>query len=639
MLRTLRIIVACTFSCSLIHAGRISFRAPQTLSLGSVSAETFGDFHKNGRQDLMVVSFGAGLELYPNVGHGRFGTPAAILPVLTGFTPRVVAADFNQDGKLDVALLTVGEQNAATVTVLLGNGDGTFQAPTVYATGTLSGGGALLAGDFNRDGHLDLAVGGDSIQVLEGKGDGTFTGPVETPLGGATVSSMTAADFNRDGKLDLAVCASVNLTAYSLSIYTGKGDGTFQPPASAIASGPTAAASGDLNGDGLADLAAADPNNGGSVQVFLANGDGTFQLPANYPLATGHDLLNGEGAIYVVDANQDGHLDIVNGTYLFPGAIDGGLVTTFLGRGDGTFQPGVTSLKGEEVLTMAVADFNGDGYPDLAFAGELCCVSVAAGSGSGRFESSALYPVPEYARAVFAADFQGAGQIDLALLTPPHLDLYPGTANGTFGAPLASTVIAEYGVVADFNGDGVADLAVTGNNPKQMQVFFGTRNANFSPGPIVSLSLPVASIASADVNGDGVPDIALSTTSSRGTPGGIQVLLGDGKGNFKVSETIPVTGANFGQIVAGDFNGDGTPDLAVADRGSSSVFALFLGNGDGTFQPPVRFGSGTSGTAYLAVGDFNGDGKLDVAASDANLGNIYVDVRKWRRHISDWRDH
>jgi len=428
MLRTLRIIVACTFSCSLIHAGRISFRAPQTLSLGSVSAETFGDFHKNGRQDLMVVSFGAGLQLYPNVGYGRFGTPAAILPVLTGFTPRVVAADFNQDGKLDVALLTVGEQNAATVTVLLGNGDGTLQAPTVYATGTLSGGGALLAGDFNRDGHLDLAVGGDSIQVLEGKGDGTFTGPVETPLGGATVSSMTAADFNRDGKLDLAVCASVNLTAYSLSIYTGKGAGTFQPPASAIASGPTAVASGDLNGDGLADLAAADPNNGGSVQVFLANGDGTFQLPANYPLATGHDLLNGEGAIYVVDANQDGHLDIVNGTYLFPGAIDGGLVTTFLGRGDGTFQPGVTSLKGEEVLTMAVADFNGDGYPDLAFAGELCCVSVAAGSGSGRFESSALYPVPEYARAVFAADFQGAGQIDLALLTPPHLDLYPGTA-------------------------------------------------------------------------------------------------------------------------------------------------------------------------------------------------------------------
>ena len=127
-------------------------------------------------------------------------------------------------------------------------------------------------------------------------------------------------------------------------MYLGNGDGTFETSTS-VAAGPSAVASGDLNGDGLPDLAAANPSSGGSVQVFLSNGDGTFEPPATYPLATGGDPLNGEGAIAVVDVKGDGKPDILNGTYLYPGVIDSGLVTAFLGHGDGTFEPG--SLRSE----------------------------------------------------------------------------------------------------------------------------------------------------------------------------------------------------------------------------------------------------------------------------------------------------
>jgi len=148
MLRMLRIVFVCGLSCSLICAGGLNFHTPRTLSLGNVSAEAFGDFRNTGRQDLMVVSFEVGLQLYPNEGHGQFGSPATILADLTGFTSQVAAADFNGDGKLDVALLTNGELNAGSVTILLGNGNGTFQSPIVYSTGSLTGGAVLLAAAF-----------------------------------------------------------------------------------------------------------------------------------------------------------------------------------------------------------------------------------------------------------------------------------------------------------------------------------------------------------------------------------------------------------------------------------------------------------------------------------------------------------
>jgi hypothetical protein len=131
-------------------------------------------------------------------------------------------------------------------------------------------------------------------------------------------------------------------------------------------------------------------------------------------------------------------------------------------------------------------------------------------------------------------------------------------------------------------------------------------------------------MAAADFNGDGIPDVAFSTLALGSNPGGIQVWLGDGTGSFKLTYSDSVLQSNLTQIVAADFNGDGKQDLAVTDLSSSTVFGLFLGNGNGTLQQLKRFGSGTAGTRRLTTGDFNGDGNLDVAASDAELGFIYM---------------
>jgi len=227
---------------------------------------------------------------------------------------------------------------------------------------------------------------------------------------------------------------------------------------------------------------------------------------------------------------------------------------------------------------MAVADFNCDGYPGIAFSDELCCLSVAAGNGSGQFESSALYKAPKYPRAIFAADFQATGQLDLAVIDGASVALFPGQAGGKFGTPLTSGAVAANGAVADFNGDGIPDLAVAGNNPAQLQVLFGQKNGNFVPAAThTDLTVQVAFMAAADFNGDGIPDIALSTSALRSTPGGIQVLLGDGKGNFTVSATIREPSSAFGQIVAADCNGDGKIDLAVADHTSKRGIHVVAG--------------------------------------------------------------
>jgi hypothetical protein len=248
-------------------------------------------------------------------------------------------------------------------------------------------------------------------------------------------------DLISDGLLDLAVCTNSGSTYdSSLYFYAGMGNGEFQPPV-LITAGPTSVAAGDLNGDGLPDLAGANPNNSGSIQVYLSNGNGTFQPQSNYSLATHNDPLNNELSIAIADVNKDGQPDIVNGTYQYPGVLDGGLVTVLPGNGDGAFGATITSLQGEEVSTMTLADFDGDGYPDVAFVGYNNAVSVALNNGTGKFES-AVYQVAQYARTVLVGQFQGTSRLDLALLDSPNLRLYPGAANGTFGQPLSSTALA-----------------------------------------------------------------------------------------------------------------------------------------------------------------------------------------------------
>ena len=329
----------------------------------------------------------------------------------TGSSPDSVAtADFNRDGKLDLA---VANFSANTVSIFLGNGDGTFETRVDYATGGTPS--SVAVGDFNGDGKLDLVLTngtfslGNSVSVLLGNGDGTFQAHVEYRTGlGPT--KVVVGDFNLDGKLDLAVANyGPAFTTGSVSILLGNGDGTFQARMDYAAGvNPIGVMVGDFDNDGAMDLAVGDNNFPQGVSVLPGNGDGTFQSATHYQ--TQHGPRSG----IVADMNLDGKLDLVFAPYDGTGAVG---VYIFIGNGDGTFQPEVSYRAGAGANSVNGADFNGDGLLDLAVANfESNNVSVLLGQGDGTFQSHVDYPAGSGPAQLAIGDFNGDGRLDLAIV-------------------------------------------------------------------------------------------------------------------------------------------------------------------------------------------------------------------------------
>jgi trimeric autotransporter adhesin len=334
---------------------------------------------------------------------------SSLLPVASQNSGNtVLTADFNGDGILDLVIL--GNDN---ISLLLGNGDGTFTAAPSPSNDLP---GALAVGDFNGDGIPDLAVApvldeGNS-EVLLGKGDGTFTiayGSFGIGNGTSTSNSIAAADFNGDGKLDLAeTCASLDDQPCNLLlIQSGNGDGTFmQSPAVLIPlafSGSQSMAVGDFNGDGQPDLAVTNSGANG-VNVFL-NSEGSLTALAAMP-ATGESPTS----IAAADFNGDGKLDLAVAN------SGSNTVTILLGNGDGTFTAAASPATGMAPNSLAVGDFNGDGVPDLAVANAGSSnVTILLGNGDGTFKAATSPAADTGSTSVTAADFNGDGKEDLVV--------------------------------------------------------------------------------------------------------------------------------------------------------------------------------------------------------------------------------
>src|SRR6266699_2929617 len=325
----------------------------------------------------------------------------------------IAVGDFNGDGKLDLAVVNFGDWN---VYVLLGNGDGTFQAarsvyfasgggfPWSIAAGDFNGDGTFQAprtfavgtnpaqvaiGDFNGDGKLDVAVssvGSNTVSVLLGNGDGTFLPPLITPVG-ANPWYFAVGDFNGDGILDLAVAdygcpLDCNSSPSStVTVLLGNGNGTFRPaPSLTVGNGPAGVAAGDFNGDGKLDLAVANLNEN-TLSVLLGNGDGTFQAPHTFadPGMT-HPYF-----VAVGDFNGDGKPDLVVTNHLFT------TTSMLLGNGDGTFQPAQDFPVDSDPVFVTVGDFNGDRKPDLAVA-NLHSLNISVLLGNGGSSTVAATP-------------------------------------------------------------------------------------------------------------------------------------------------------------------------------------------------------------------------------------------------------
>jgi hypothetical protein len=390
----------------------------------------------------------------------------------------VTAADFNLDGRVDLA---VANSTGNSVSILLGNGDGTFASGVTLNAGTLPTGVATT--DFNGDGRPDLAVSNSvtgNVTVFTGNGDGTFS--AGTSYGaGAAPSSIAIADFNNDGKSDVIVS---NSSGGSVSFIYGNGDGTLGTTAT-IPVGVTNSfvAAGDFNNDGNADIAVADTNTS-VVWILLGRGNGQFQAPVSYKAGTT------PVGIAVGDFNGDGKLDLAIANSA------SGNITVLLGNGDGSFQAAVQYSTGSGTQSVAVGDFNGDGILDLAATNQGGNVEVLIGNGNGTFQNAFAFPASASPVSLVVNNFNGDGKdqvavantsinaVSVLLDAPAALAAFGGSGQSTnvgsafaaplqvkatgFGLPVAGVTVSfaapASGPSATFSGTGLTATAVTGSN-------------------------------------------------------------------------------------------------------------------------------------------------------------------------------
>jgi hypothetical protein len=514
----------------------------------------------------------------------------------------VLAADFNGDGRRDIAALTGrGSATAGSVAILLGNTDGTLQAAVNYPAGILPN--AMTAFDFNGDGKLDLAIanrgdGSDpktgTVSILLGNGNGTFrTGATYQipPLNTSQMQPYTivAADFDADGKTDVMVSAPHK---QGLTLLHGNGDGTFQVLAAktgyALPYDPTFTAAGDLNKDGKPDLVTI--NLDGTVSALINAGDGSFSTIRRY--VAGNELANGVYAAgaFVADFNDDGNLDIIVATGHPDALISNPMyVTVLFGKGDGSFYGAAAQESSPSVQAVAFGDFNKDGIVDMVVG------SDAFGTTSG-------------------------------------IRVLLGKAGGGYQAPLniTGTYRPDWLGVADMNGDGLLDLVAQAYS--SVSVWAGKGDGTFQSATTISTgSAAISSVAIGDLNGDARPDIVVSrgqTWSTTATDS--LVILAKSGGGFN-SPVALNAGQNTVALALADLNGDGKLDLAAANYGftgsapSAGKISILLGKGDGTFQTPVNY-TAAQNPGTLAVADVNGDGKLDLVAGTTTGTDCYIAV-------------
>jgi hypothetical protein len=642
------------------------------------------DVNKDGKDDVILVHSNIGkkdvslanpssMDVLLSIGNGTFAAPQNFP---TGINSPVAAAfwDVNHDQKLD-AVVVDGQSNQAAF--LLGNGQGGFAAPQMtFFPGQASMG--VLA-DVDSDGNLDLvtnntlypgdgqggflvgvpfqsndgqnagALSSDSVAVADITGDGLLDvvtangywntvsvflnqGGRKLVQGGASLWSgndpvaLALADVNWDGKVDIVV---TNAAEADLSVFLGKGDGTFFAPTAGYAIGgspSTRAVLADFNGDGNIDVVLSD--NQSSVVLAKGSGDGTFQAAqdANIVVPPGSSNAGGAISIASADFNGDGVPDFVVGqSSTSPGL---GLVV-FLTNSGGSLAKGVAYAQNDALSYVAVGDLNRDGKADIVASNWATgAVEVLRGNGDGTFQSPTSIPLPGITNGLVIADLNGDGWPDVVLAGKDPV-VYVLLNDGKGSLTLAGTYpISGAGyelVAADVNNDGKPDLCIAMTSTTRVAILLGNGDGTFSAAPDYDTTLPSPyGIAAGSLKKDGLLDLVITSPSS----GSLAVAIANGAGSFGAPRIYPASLLSSqlspfpGEVALSDVNGDGNLDIVYANSGYSSVGVL-LGDGSGNFYGPTEFPTG-GGSWAVAIADLNKDGWPDVVTADAQFSGVSV---------------
>jgi|GEM_PF-2255554 len=640
------------------------------LSVGNNPTSVFSaDFNNNRNKDLVVTNFADNtITILMGNGDGTF-IEQSDSPFSVGSGPQAVySADLNNNNIYD---LVVVNSNDNTVTIFMGNGDGSFAEQVNSPISVGSQPQAVYVADFNADNKKDLVVansGDDTVTILIGNGDGSFTEQINSPLGvGSQPQAVYVADFNADNKKDLVVA---NYGSNNISFLLGNGDGTFAPAVNYnVGSNPISLVGRDFTRDNKIDLAVVNWG-GNSVSVLNGNGDGTFGLPVAYAVNSNpasiiaHDFNNNKTNDFLIVNSGSNNVSLllgrssITGTRTFNDAVNYNIdvfptglcaadfnndnkidlaasnihsrVSVVLGKGDGTFFAfNNYQVNGDGLRDVYCADLNGDNFVDLVTVNkDSNNISILLGDGTGSFYEQAISPYAVGSKPVMVsvADFNNDDILDLAVVNNNHLfggnnvSVLLGNGDGTFQTRQNYNVGLKPESVfsADLNNNGNIDLVTANYNSNNISILLNNGNGTFAPAVNINVGSQPRYVFAADFNNNNNKDLAVSNSGNNT----VTILLGDGNGNFQQALISPIPVGNLpGAIIGGDFNDDNIYDLAVvnkddpfrtqfvATRGSISVL---FGHGNGIFDKPINYTVGLA-PAAIASADFNNDKKNDLA--------------------------
>jgi FG-GAP-like repeat/Calx-beta domain/MBG domain (YGX type) len=632
-----------------------SFAATTNFTVGSSpESVAIGDLNGDGKPDLAIANGGSStVSILLNTTNPGAATPT--FAIETNFSATgaafVAIGDLNGDGRPDIA---TADANGTDVAVLLnttmpGATTPTFANQVGFPVGAEPISLAIV--DLNGDGKSDLAVtnfNSSTVSVLlnttmPGAITPTFASHADFPVG-SRPEFIVVGDLNEDGKPDLAVAnsGSKSLSVLLNTTTQGTNTPTFASTSFSVGTNPTSVAIGDLNSDGKLDLAVA--NDGSNTVSVLLN---TTMPDATTPtFATRADFTvgSGPGAVAIADLNGDGKPDIATASYSNPVSV---LLNT---TAPGAITPSFATATGFSVGTnpdfLAVGDLNGDGKPDIATANLSGSVSVLLntalfGFSPPTFTTPTGFTVETNPTSVAIGDLNGDGKPDLAVanLTSGTVSVLLNTTAPIATVPSFATATS-FGVgsepesvaIGDLNGDGKPDLAVANFTSGTVSVLLnttaqGAATPSFATATSFGVGSNPVSVAIGDLNGDGKPDIAVANYGSNT----VSVLLNTMAPLATVSSFATATSFGVGvlprSVAIGDLNGDGKPDIAVANSNSNTVSVLLnktaVGSTTPSFAAATSFGVGASPQS-IAIVDLNGDGKPDLAVANYGSGTVSV---------------